>query len=358
MNSETDHVLAHRPALGTPRPAARRALQHRRPPAGSQSWPASQGRLHRRRRQADLRPTRRAGAPHGGGAARERPQTRGTCAAADAGHHRLAGQLPRRDIRRPGAGGRQHAADRRRLRLHAGAFTRPGGAGVGRAAAGAGGGDGQVRPRGAAGDRLAALGASPWRAFGGLAAATGRSGIRGLRRCPGSVDQAGRHPRRRPGLLALFVGLDRPAQGHGAFPRQPLLDMRAVRQGRAGADRGRRLLFGRQAVFCLWPGQRAHLSDERGCHHLVDARTAHARRGVQALAGPGRKRSAPPGGYGPPPRGGFSGLGRPGAAAGAPPPRGGIGGFGQPGAAEADGLLRRTHRLCRHAGLTQPAFGQ
>jgi benzoate-CoA ligase len=42
-----------------------------------------------------------------------------------------------RDVRRPGAGGREHAADRRRLRLHARAQPRAGGAGVGRAAAGA-----------------------------------------------------------------------------------------------------------------------------------------------------------------------------------------------------------------------------
>jgi non-ribosomal peptide synthetase component F len=46
-----------------------------------------------------------------------------------------------------------------------------------------------------------------------------------------------RPPARRSGLLALLVRLHRPAQGHGAFARQPLLDGRAVRQGRAGPDR-------------------------------------------------------------------------------------------------------------------------
>jgi benzoate-CoA ligase len=45
---------------------------------------------------------------------------------------------------------------------------------------------------------------------------------------------ARRHRRRRPRLLALFVGLHRPPQGHGAFARQPLLDGRAVRQGVLG----------------------------------------------------------------------------------------------------------------------------
>ena len=43
----------------------------------------------------------------------------------------------------------------------------------------------------------------------------------------------GRDARRRPGVLALFVGIDRQAQGHGAHPRQRLVDGRAVRQERA-----------------------------------------------------------------------------------------------------------------------------
>ena len=48
-----------------------------------------------------------------------------------------------------------------------------------------------------------------------------------------AAGQAGRDRPRRPGLLALFLRLHRPAQGHGAFACQPLLDGRAVRQGRA-----------------------------------------------------------------------------------------------------------------------------
>ena len=63
----------------------------------------------------------------------------------------------------------------------------------------------------------------------------GRGRVRGLRRGPAAAGQAGRHRPRRPGLLALFVGLHRPAQGHGAFARQPLLDGRALRQGACSA---------------------------------------------------------------------------------------------------------------------------
>jgi benzoate-CoA ligase len=96
--------------------------------------------------------------------------------------------------------------------------------------------------------------------------------------------QAGGHRRRRPGLLALFLGLHRPAQGHGALARQPVLDLRAVRQGRAACVR-RRLLLRRQAVLRLRPGQCADLPDERGRHHAADGRAAHARRHLQALAG-------------------------------------------------------------------------
>ena len=55
-----------------------------------------------------------------------RCQARGAGAPADARRHRLAGRVPRRDLRGRRAGRRQHTADGRRLRLHARTFARAG----------------------------------------------------------------------------------------------------------------------------------------------------------------------------------------------------------------------------------------
>ena len=82
-------------------------------------------------------------------------------------------------------------------------------------------GDGQGGPRGRQGHRLAP----------GRAAASGEVEFEAFVAAQRAAGQAGRHRRRRPRLLALLVGLHRPAQGHGALARQPLLDRRAVRQG-------------------------------------------------------------------------------------------------------------------------------
>ena len=88
---------------------------------------------------------------------------------------------------------------------------------------------------------------------------------------------------RRPGVLALLVGLDRQAQGHGAHARQPWWT--AELYGKAGArpDRERRLLLGRQALLRLRPRQRAHLPALGRRHARADGRAADARRGLQAL---------------------------------------------------------------------------
>jgi benzoate-CoA ligase len=70
----------------------------------------------------------------------------------------------------------------------------------------------------------------------------------------------------------------------------------------------RRVLLGRQAVLRLRPGQRADLPDERGRHHLLMAeRPTPDATFKRWKAAPGRRR-------------------------------------------QAHGVLRRTHRLCRHAG--------
>ncbi len=248
----------------------------------AQRRPRREGGLHRRRRHARLRRARRARAPARGRVARAGRQARGARAAADAGRQRLAGELSRRDVRRHRAGGRQHAADGRRLRLHARAFARAGRVRDGRAAADAGGGADQGRPRSAEGDRLAS----------GGAAAPGRGRFRGLPAGAAAIGQARRDARRRPGLLALFVGLDRPTQGHGALARQPVLDRRAVRQGRARSARRRRVLLGRQAVLRLRPGQCADLPAQRRRHRAADGRATDARCDLQALEGRGRWRAA------------------------------------------------------------------
>ena len=58
-----------------------------------------------------------------------------------------------------------------------------------------------------------------------------RDRVRGFPQ-PSRAPRPGRpNPRRRSRLLALFVRLDRTAEGDGAFARQPLLDDRALRQG-------------------------------------------------------------------------------------------------------------------------------
>ena len=118
--------------------------------------------------------------------------------------------------------------------------------------------------------------------------------------------RAGRDPRPTIRLLALFVGLDRQAQGHGAHPRQPVLDRRAVRQAGARPDRGRRLLLGRQAVLRLRPRQCADAFRWRRRDRRADGRAADARCGLQALDRRREARDARPSFFGAPT--GFAGM--------------------------------------------------
>ena len=92
-----------------------------------------------------------------------------------------------------------------------------------------------------------------------------------------------RHARRRHRVLAVLVGLDRPAQGHRAHARQPVLDRRAVRARRARADAaGRRRVLGREAVLRLRPRQRADVSAVRRRDVGADGRAADAAGGVRS----------------------------------------------------------------------------
>ena len=206
---------------------AARDPQFRRAPVRGEPQPRRQGRLRRRPRRAPLRRARRPLAPLRRRAARPRHSPRGARAAADARLQRVAGRVPRRALRRRRAGRRQHAAHRRRLRLHAGAQPRPGGDRLGVARADPAQGDGRgaerSRPRHR---RRRPLGASP-------PAPTSLDFDFARRNGPQPLAAPARDARRRPGVLALFVGIDRQAEGHRPHARQRLVDGRALRQGRA-----------------------------------------------------------------------------------------------------------------------------
>ena len=105
--------------------------------------------------------------------------------------------------------------------------------------------------------------ASPVRGF----ARAGRCAIR----------HRGDHARRHL-LLALYLGLHRPAQGRGARACQSAAHRRSLRRRRARPERNRRVLFRGQAVFRLWARQRPDLSDGGRRHHHPLARPPDARR--------------------------------------------------------------------------------
>ena len=199
------------------------------------------GHLRRARR---ARPAVRRG-PQGA-----RRQARGARAPIDAGRRRLAGRLLGRDAGGRHSGGGQHAAYRRRSRLHARALARPGRFRQRRGEAGAQGRDDQVGSRGPHRRRVAP----------GPAARLRRGRVRGLPRPRGAAHEARPHPRRRSRLLALFVRLDRPAEGDGSFARQSLLDDRTLRQADPGPEGERHLLLRRQAFLRLRARQCADLS--------------------------------------------------------------------------------------------------
>ena len=72
-------------------------------------------------------------------------------------------------------------------------------------------------------------------------------------------------------LLAVFVGFDRAAEGCGAQPSHHGGDQPALRRGHARRARGRRVLFGGEAVLLLRPRQRHDLSAVDRRHGGADA---------------------------------------------------------------------------------------
>ncbi len=246
-----------------------------------------------------------------GAALRRRPAGARTAArrarpAGDARQQPLAGRVPRCVVCGCGAGGGQHAADARRLRLHARALRAHRRCWCPRRCCRRCRRRWRKAPTRSAtclisGDAPAdALAVTPLaRPFAAL-----------LEAAPLAAAGGDARPRHR--LLAVLVRLDRSAQGHRAHARQPVLDGRALWPRSARTARERRVLLRGEAVLRLRPRQCADVSDERRRHGAADGRAPDARRGVPALArrGPGR---------------------------------------------QADRVLRCADRLCRHAGVPEPA---
>ena len=114
--------------------------------------------IHRRRGAPELRGARATVPPLRPRVDRRRPATRRTRAAADARHDRLADCLSRLAVCRRRPRCRQHAALRRRLRLHDRSLPRTGGAGFRTLVAGARRRAGEGHARRTQGDRLATEG--------------------------------------------------------------------------------------------------------------------------------------------------------------------------------------------------------
>ena len=75
----------------------------------------------------------------------------------------------------------------------------------------------------------------------------------------------------RAGVLAVFVGFDRDAQGRAASAFQPGRDRGHLRQTGARHSRGRRRAVGGETVFRLRPRQCADVSDVGRRHHRLDS---------------------------------------------------------------------------------------
>jgi benzoate-CoA ligase len=196
---------------------------------------------------------------------------------------RLAGGLSGRDVRRPGAGGGEHAADRRRLRLHAGAR--------------------RAQAVLVSGALLPALTAAMVKSdhevqkvivsHPGRRCTRPRSTSRPSGRA-GTAVASRPPPGRRPRLLALFIGFHRPPQGHGAFARQPLLDGRALRQGRAGLTEDDVCFSAAKLFFAYGLGNALSFPMSVGATTVLMERAADARGRLQALAAAGARPQARP----------------------------------------------------------------
>ena len=230
-------------------------------------------RLHRHGFRADLRRAAAAEPPRRQHAAPSRRPPRRAGRHDHARHRGFSGRVSRRDPRRRRAGAAQHAFDLGPICLCAGGLP----------------GAGAVHLRGAAA-----------RGQGHARADAGSRPCRGLRqRCASPHDMATRNcrtnsparamqfatvgdPCRRAGVLAVFVGLDRHAQGRAASALQSRRDRRHLCQAGAGHSRGRCRPVGGKTVLRLWPRQRADVSDVGRRHHRAQFRASDAGADVRA----------------------------------------------------------------------------
>ena len=188
---------------------ARTATTPRRPDRAQPRRRARrQARLCRRPRPLQLCRARRTGGRFANLAAPARHSARAAHPALPARHDRLSDRVSRRDQGRRRSGRGQHAAHRRRIRVHAGRQPRPGGRRFGAAAAG---------------HASAALAALP---------EPRPDADRLRRRCAGRLARPTRSPRRRAPPRPRRPIRDDPASGsirraRPARPRAPCTRMRA-----------------------------------------------------------------------------------------------------------------------------------
>ena len=138
----------------------------------------------------------------------------------------------------------------RHRRLHPGRQPRRGAGDFG--AAGRAAAAGAAQPRGAAPDHRRAAGRRrrPRRSTMRAQSVSPTSSPAAIRRRRPSVDAA-----RRSGVLAVFVGLDRRAEGRAARPCQPARHRRHLWRAGAADPPGRRDVLGGEGVSRLWPRQ-------------------------------------------------------------------------------------------------------
>ena len=150
---------------------------------------------------------------------------------------RFSDGVSRGDQGRDRAGRGQHPAEPRRIRLHAGRQPSARRRGVGSDTAGHAGGAGDAA--GARCPNCSSPDADTGRAFAG----------RPARRYVGADRRDRADPSGRALLLALLLGLDRPAEGHGPSPFEPDADRRTVMRSRCSASAKSDVVFSAAKLF-------------------------------------------------------------------------------------------------------------
>jgi len=114
-----------------------------------------------------------------------------------------------------------------------------------------------------------------------------RSNSRPLLELQGAAAAAGAHARRRPGVLALLLGLHRPPEGTVHSHANPYWTAELYGKAVLGLRETDICFLGGQAVLRLRTGQRTHLPAQRRRQRAADGRTADPRATFKA---PDRRR--------------------------------------------------------------------